>query len=268
MRFAPKGRVLWLGLLGLVAYLVFLIVSLPAAQAWKLIDGQVPVKAFGLNGTVWEGSAAVVLQAARRIEALQWDLRPSRLLLGRLDANIQARLPGGRIRSDVSLSPGSVAARQVRFEMPAPELVQWAGFRQQLPVRLEGQFDAVLRELLVDGKQIEKVDGLVGWNNAVIRFGSAPLPLGDLALRLEPATGGTNGTLTSQGGTIDVGGTMRLSPDGRFVMDLAVKAQGEISEDTRRAMALLRIPADGSQIRARLSGSLDGTGLRLERVKG
>jgi hypothetical protein len=101
----------------------------------------------------------------------------------------------------------------------------------------------------------------------VVRVGSVLLPLGDLALRLEPATGGTNGTLANQGGAIDLGGTLRLSPDGRFVLDLAVRARENLDQEVLPAMQLLGIPTDGSQVQARLSGGLDGSGIRLEPLK-
>lgn len=260
-------RVFWLVLLGLVAYIVFLLISLPAAQAWSWIGSHVPAQAFGLSGTVWHGQAAVVIQQGRRLEAVQWDLKPASLLLGRLRANVQARLPNGRLRGDFAVTPGGrFAAQQLRLDMPAPELLQWAGLSSKLPVRVEGQLDTLMRDLAVNGPRVERADGLISWHGAAIRFGSAPLPLGDLALRLEPGTGGTNGTLTNQGGAIDLGGTLRLSPDGRFVLDLAVQARDNPAQETVPAMKLLGIPTDGGKVQARLSGNLDGSGLKLEPI--
>lgn len=263
----PAVRFTVLVLLGLVAYLGFLVASLPAAQAWRWAGDRLPVQAYGLSGTVWDGQAAVVLQEGRRLEAVQWQLVPTRLLLGRLAANIQARLPDGRLRSEVTAAPGGrLTARQLRLDMPAPALLQWLGLTR-LPVQVDGRLDALLRELSLEGQRLLSADGLLSWHGAVVRFGNAPLPLGDVALRLEPATGGINGTLSNQGAPIDLGGALRLTPDGRFVLDMAVQAQGEVDEDTRRAMTLLGIPADGSQVKARLSGALDGTGLRLEPLR-
>lgn len=262
-----KLRLVWLVLLGLFAYALFLLLSLPAAQAWNWLEDQVPAQAFGLSGTVWNGQAAVVLQQGRRLEAVQWDVKPASLLTGRLRADLQARLPDGRLRGDVSLSPGGrIAVRQLRLDMPAPELLQWAGVSGQLPVQVDGQLDALMQELVVDGERVEHVDGLLNWHGAIARFGNIALPLGDLALRLEPATGGTNGTLVNQGGAIDLGGNLRLSPDGRFVLDLAVQARENYDSAATPAMQLLGIPTDGSQVQARLSGNLDGSGFRLEPV--
>lgn len=262
-----KPRLIWLALLGLLAYVLFLLLSLPAAQAWSWVSSQVPAQAYGLDGTVWNGQAAVVLQQGRRLEAVQWQLKPASLLTGRLRADIQARLPDGRLRGEITVSPGGrLAARQLRLDMPAPELLQWAGLSGRVPVQVAGQLDALLRELAVDDTRLEQVDGLLNWHNAIARFGNIGLPLGDLALRLEPATGGTNGTLVNQGGAIDLGGTLRLSPDGRFVLDLAVQAREGFDPEAAPALQLLGIPTDGRQIKARLSGNLNGSGIRLEPV--
>lgn len=260
-------RVVWLALLGLLAYALFLLLSLPAAQAWSWVGGQLPVQAYGLSGTVWSGQAAVVVQQGRRLEAVQWELQPASHLTGRLRADIQALLPDGRLRGNVSIAPGNrFTAQQLRLDMPAPELLQWAGISDRLPVQVTGRLDALLRELAIAGPRVEKADGLLNWHGAVVRFGSIALPLGDLALRLEPATGGTNGTLVNHGGAIDLGGTLRLSPDGRFVLDLAVQVRENFDPEAAPAMQLLGIPTDGRPVKSRLSGNLDGSGIRLEPV--
>jgi general secretion pathway protein N len=256
-------RAFGLILLGLVAYIVFLLISLPAAQAWAWFGGQVPVQAFGISGTVWQGQAALVSQQDRRLEAVQWEVRPSSLLLGQLRANVQARMADGRLRGDVAVSPGGrFTARQLRLDMPATELVQWAGL--SLPVRVEGQLDTLMQDLVVNGPRIIRADGLVSWHGAAISFGSSALPLGNLALRLEPGADGTSGVLTSHDGPIEIGGKLNMTPDGKFVMDLAVQVVGELPDDVLPSMKLLGIPADGRQVHARMSGNLDGSGLRLE----
>ena len=265
-----KLRLLGLVLLGLLAYALFLLSSLPAAHAWSLLSRHMPAQAYGLSGTLWNGQAAVVLQEQRRLEAVQWELRPASLLTGRLGADIQARLPDGRLRSEVVATPtGRVTARQLRLDMPAAELVQWAGLAGRLPVQLAGRFDVLMRELVLVDQRLEQADGLVNWHAANVRFGSLALPLGDLALRLEPtADGATGGTLVNQGGAVDLSGTLQIGQDGRFVLDLTTRARDAVDQDVVPALQLLGIPPDGSPVRGRLSGNLDGSGLRLEPLEG
>lgn len=257
-------RKTWLVVLGVIAYVVFLLISMPATQAWAWFGEQAPVKVYGISGTIWQGQAALLVQQDQRLEALQWEVRPAGLLRGQLRAQVQARVADGRLRGNVAVTPsGRFEAQQLRLDMPATDLVQWAGL--SLPVQVEGRLDTLLQDLAVDGPRVVRADGLISWHDASIRFGASALPLGNLALRLEPGSeGDTGGLLTSQGGPIDIQGRLNMSPNGAFVMDLDVQVVGEVADEVLPSMKLLGIPEDGRQVHARLSGNLDGSNLRLD----
>jgi len=256
-------RTIGLVLLGLLAFVFFLLITLPAAQAWAWFGRQAPMQVYGISGTIWQGQAALVVQQNSRLEAVQWQVQPWSLLLGQVRANVQSRMPDGLLRSEIALSFGQrFEARQLRLDMPATELVQWAGL--SLPVRVAGRFDTVMQELVVKGPKVLRADGLISWQDASISFGSSALPLGQLVLRLVPAAQGTSGELTSQGGPIEIGGTLDLDQDGGFILDLAVQVVDDLPDGVQTSMKLLGIPEDGRQVHARLSGNLDGSGLRLE----
>lgn len=259
-----RARGLTLGLLGLLAYLIFLVATLPAARAWAWFGESVPLQAYGLDGTLWHGRAAVMQDELRRLEAVQWEIRPLSLLRGNLSAEVQARLPGdGRLRSTVHLRPNRLRAEDLRLELPAPLVLTWAGI-DRLPVTVDGRFESLLRELVLVDERLLRADGLLSWNSATLALGRQPLPLGNLALRLRPGEDAILGTLTSQGGPLSLDGDLRLAPDGRFVLDMTARLSGEIDDATRRIFTAVGVPADGSPIQARLSGSLDGTGVSLQ----
>lgn len=258
-----KKRVIGLSVLGLLAYLLFLIATLPAARAWAWFGDAVPLRAYGLDGTLWSGQAAVLQDQVRRLDAVRWNLEPSELLLGRLAADVQARLPAeGRLSGEFQLTPDTLRARQLRMNLPATTLLEWAQIR--LPVKVDGRFESSMQGLAVrEGKLID-ADGIINWHNAILRLGSQPLPLGNVALRLTPGEDAILGKLVNQGSPLELGGDLRLTPDGRFVLDIKARLAGEADAATQRAFAAVGVPADGSPIQARLSGALDGTGVRLE----
>ena len=262
-----KKRIIGLTLLGLVAYSVFLIATLPAARAWAWFGGGVPLQAYGLDGTLWSGRAAVLQDQLRRLEAVQWQLRPVQLLLGRVAVDATGRLPDeGRLRGNFKLTPSAMHAEDLKFDLPATTLLQWAEI--QLPVKVDGRFDSLLQELAVSQGRLIQANGIVNWHSASLNLGRQPLPLGNIALRLEPADGAIKGTLMNQGSPLQLGGDLRLTPDGKFVLDINARLAGEADEATRQAFVNVGVPADGSPIQARLSGSLDGTGVRLESLNG
>lgn len=256
-------RTIGLILLGLLAFVFFLLISLPAAQAWAWFGKQVPMQVYGISGTIWQGQAALVVQQNSRLEAVQWQVQPWGLLRGQIRANVQSRLPDGLFRSEIALSLGQrLEARQLRLDMPATELVQWAGL--SLPVRVAGRLDTLMQELVVKGPKVLRADGLISWHDASVSFGSSALPLGQLILRLVPAAQGTHGELASQGGPIEIGGTLNLDQEGNFSLDLAVQVVGELPDGVQSSMKLLGIPEDGRQVHGRLSGNLNGSNLRLD----
>lgn len=267
-----RGKLILLILVGVIAYLIFLITRFPAAQAWALVNDQIPVQASGLSGTVWEGRAATIYQDGLRLDGVAWTLHPGAALTGRLAADISANLPDGRMRARIERGASTLRLKDARLDGSAAGLLALAGERR---INAAGRVDALLREVeIVDGR-LHQADGLINWQNAVLRPGSGlpignlSLPLGNLALRLEPADQGTHGTLVSEGGPLDIEGELKTDPgQGRFVMELMVRVIGEIDAETRRALQLLGVPTDGSPTRSRLTGNLDGTEILLTPAQG
>jgi len=263
MRVTRRG--ILLVLIGLISYLVFLVATLPAAHAWSWINSRVPAQAFGLTGTVWSGTAAVVQSGPRRFEAVHWNLKPISLVLGRLGVDLRSRLPGdGRVEGDLRLGRDRLDGQNVRLDMPMAELLRWAGAR--LAVGVDGRMDALLRSLALDQGRLTSADGVLNWHQAAIRLGSRAVPLGEVALRLEPAENGVVGKLTNQGGALQLAGTLRLNPDGKFTIDGTARATGQAEDETRQALSLLGIPADGSPLQIKLAGSLDQGGVKLQPI--
>jgi general secretion pathway protein N len=262
-----RKRAIGLVLIGLISYLVFLIVHFPAAQAYALFGGNLPLKAFGISGTVWSGQAAVVQVEQQRLEALQWTLQPASLLRARAAVDVQARVPGGSLSGHVQAGRTATRAQNLRVDLPATQLLQLAGIR--LPVRIDGRFDISMRELALHEGQLTHAVGMVSWRDAMVNLGR-PLPLGNMNLRLQPGSNNeTHGTLVNDGGPIDITqGDLRIAPSGEFVMMLTVQARpGAADSDAGSTMRLVGIPTDGTPVRARLIGSLDGSGVKLEPVQ-
>ena len=253
-------RGILLALLGVVCYLGFLIATLPAAQVWGWVGERLPVRAFGLSGTVWDGRAAVLQQEHRRLQNLHWQLDALPLLLGRARVDLQAEADNGRLRGLVTASRQSVLGDEVKLDMPAPDLLQWLGVN--LPVKVAGHFEAFLQHFEVHQGQLTDAAGILNWNNAELNLGR-PLALGNVALRLEPGDGAIIGKLVNQDSPLSLDGDLRLAPDGKFTLDLSARMAADASEEARKTLQMIGVPADGSPMRARLSGALDGTGMSL-----
>ncbi|HSN72053.1 MAG TPA: type II secretion system protein N, partial [Steroidobacteraceae bacterium] len=91
----------WLLLaLGLGAYLVFVVATLPASLvASRLADRG--IESAASSGTVWEGRLTGVRSGQNYLGDVQWTLHPARLLAARAAAHIELTRPDGRAAAHV-----------------------------------------------------------------------------------------------------------------------------------------------------------------------
>jgi general secretion pathway protein N len=125
----PGARLL---LLGVAAYLAFLVVNLPAAWVGVALERSSGGKlALGEpGGTAWNGHGALASLSSggyRRLVDLEWRLSPLALLAGRLSFALSGSAPDALIRANVSFGLRSVALKDVDASAPA------AAFEQAIP---------------------------------------------------------------------------------------------------------------------------------------
>src|SRR5262245_30208174 len=82
--------------LGLGAYIVFALVTLPAQLITDRLARQ-GVSMIGVQGTVWSGRAEAVQVANLNLGMLRWSLRPLALLTARAGADISVKRPDGSL---------------------------------------------------------------------------------------------------------------------------------------------------------------------------
>src|SRR5688572_6657091 len=107
--------------LGVGAYVALTLAMFPAGTALRWFAP--PGATFaGVAGTLWSGSAATCSVEGFTIEALRWDLRPASLLLGRLSADVEARIPDGFVSGNIVATPSTVTFSNVRGGTSLPAL--------------------------------------------------------------------------------------------------------------------------------------------------
>src|SRR5215510_1366979 len=130
--------------LGLGLYVAFALAMFPAGVAlrWLAPPG---VTFAGVAGTLWTGSAASCSVGGMSLDTLRWRVRPWSLFLGRISANVEARIPDGFVSGDVAASPSSVRFSDLRAATSLPAL------GNVLPVRgMRGQASVVLEQLVLE----------------------------------------------------------------------------------------------------------------------
>jgi hypothetical protein len=198
----------------------------------------------GVAGTLWSGSAATCSVEGFTVEGLRWDLRPISLLVGRLSADVEARIPDGFVSGNVAASPSSVSFSGVRAATSLPAL---AGI---LPVRgLRGQANVALEQLVLEN----------GWPATAVGDGSgAYVPLGDYTVSFVPAPEGQlAATFVDNGGPLEVNGTVSLDTQRVYMIDALVEPRAGANAMLVEGLKIMSGEPDAEgRRRFNLSGSL------------
>jgi hypothetical protein len=217
--------------LGLGAYVAFTLATFPAGTALRWFAPP-EVTFAGVAGTLWSGSAASCAAAGFRAEALRWRVRPASLLLGRISANIEARIPGGFLAGDLIASPSSVRFSELRAATSVPVLVSVVPALQGM----RGQASVALESLVLENGWPASITGelkLAGLEAPpLISDGSASLvPLGDYTVTFVPAPAGQiAANVVDNGGPLEVAGTVSLDTARNYTIDVLVEPRAGAPE--------------------------------------
>jgi general secretion pathway protein N len=242
---------------GFGAYVAFTLATFPAGTALRWLA---PPEAMfaGVAGTLWNGSAASCSVAGFTAEAVRWRVRPAALVLGRISANVEARIPDGFVSGTVTASPSSVRFSELRGATSLPALVG------VLPVRgMRGQATVALDLLVLENGWPSTAVGelkLAGLETLpLIPDGSgAYVPLGDYTVSfVPPADGGLAATFVDTGGPLEVEGTASLDASRAYVIDALIEPRVGAPEMLVEGLRIMTAEPDAEGRRhLNLSGSL------------
>lgn len=208
-------------LLGLVAWLFFLLWRMPALVAYDLAAETLDntLTPAGIGGTVWRGEVQQLQLREYPLGRLNWQLSPWDLLVGDVAAEFalsreEASLQG---RANAPFSGESVSLEALRGRIPLSLLQPHLAM---IPLPLDGVVSLRLDQVEVAGDKprLERVVGRIVWHQAGV-LAPQPLAFGDLQIELNTDDAGAiEGKIGDSGGplrlqailTVDEGGDYRL----------------------------------------------------------
>lgn len=161
-----KKSMLWL--LGLLAYLLFMLVLTPASLWLKLVTLPVDLQLGPVTGTLWQGQVAGVQKAPFYLPQLSWQLQPSLLWRGKLGLKLQ----GGNLRDaslpylavQAELGFGKVLLQQSTIRLPiAPIMPQ---LQLPMPVDASGAIVLNLQKFELGQPYCSELVGTASWQQA------------------------------------------------------------------------------------------------------
>jgi general secretion pathway protein N len=223
---------------GLAAFLVTLIVKLPARFLAPLLPARVTVGT--LEGTIWRGRTDVLAVDGQSIGGVRWQLHPLELFLGRLalDGELDRRDGEARARLRLGLG-GSVEARNVEAHLPLAALP-----RNIVPGGWSGVVRAELARVSLPQGAVPRIEGKVELRNL-----KAPPPqgaaIGSYSLLFDASSRQEDrlvGKVKDIEGPMQVEGTLSLGADRSYVVDGLVAPRPDASKAVTDTLRFLGTP--------------------------
>jgi general secretion pathway protein N len=236
---------LWRGVLaGVAAYLLFILVTAPAAKFLPYLQARLHgVQLSGVDGSLWSGRALLVQAPPVQLNDVSWSLRPLALLTGQFEFAVEGELRGNRVQARAGSSLlGRPFLTDVKGRVTAADLLHWLGQRQ---VKLAGDLDFDIEEVAFAESGVPALAGTVVWSPARVL---APLELAlgkaQLATRIEDTA--SRGKLETSGGALLVQADVEMAADGKYKLDALVQQKGDVPQAVTQFLSTFAEYSNGS----------------------
>ncbi|MDH5731294.1 MAG: type II secretion system protein N [Gammaproteobacteria bacterium] len=245
-------------LVGVAAFLLFLIVQTPAHLIFGLVANNLPLKVYGVNGSVWNGEIEQINVGRESITGVQWSLHPSHLLMGRVAADISASLGQRRINAYAARSiGGDIVLKNVSGRIDAQTLL---GLLKIPALQLGGEFNFNLQSVVLDGKIPLEAQGRVLWSDASSRFPQR-LELGTLSAIVSTTDKGIQAELKDGGnGPLELNGDLTLTQKGDYDFNGVFASREGAQSMLGRSLNMMGRPNREGKVSVKNKGNLSALG--------
>jgi general secretion pathway protein N len=245
-------------LIGVVIYLVFLVVYLPAGVALRLAPLPTNLSLGGVQGSLWSGSVETLTMAGRQVEQLRWDLNPWPLLLGRVELDLQlgSRAAAVSGKGKLGWSASGLSIEGLRFEAPNPFLIGNA----RLPFRTEvgGELSLLVDNLVQGTPWCESLKGKLFLNRTQVKNQFGDYPLGDMELALACSDGKVQLKADESRNHLGVSGTIELAANKLVMINAKIKETQQQSADLKQSLKFLGQPDADGYYQIKYQGQIPG----------
>ena len=206
---------------GLIAYVVFLLVSLPASFLTRYVlpavDKSNSMSLQSVRGTLWNGHANNTRVAMFDLGTLKWNLSAWSILLGDVALDVNFKSEQAKGSGDVAVGfGGTVAAENIELQFPAEMLLPLI---RRLPISISGGVRGTVNQLNYEQFETLQVDGRFVWQDAAMR---APqnFSFGDIMIEMTPHNRGTKIKITDQNkGPVKMELNIRLEGSTKYTLN-------------------------------------------------
>jgi hypothetical protein len=243
-------RGVWITLAALLAFAGIILARLPASWVVPASGGKAAIGCTGVDGTLWSGSCSGLFVQRKPVGDLTWELRPLRLLAGRLAAHVTLASPLAHGSADAELGLNEyLLAQNVNADVPLdPKLMPG------LPPQLRGQSHLALTRLVLVKGALKQLQGRIEVHDLEDLSGRATR-LGSYAVTFAPTEADPTGVIKDLDGPLSVAGTLRLTPQGGFEVEGTVAPRPGAPQELTDNLRYLGSPDASGRRQFSLSGT-------------
>ena len=247
--------------IAIISYLFFTLSAVPASSVYSLVsDKQLPVKLYGIDGSIWNGSAdSAVMPRKPPVEDIHWQLNPFALLLARISADFNARFNNQPIIGHIKLSAGGqLTLSDLKTSMAASEIARLAS----VPLgEFEGEVFLNIKTASMTEAELPVIDGALIWRNAKVTLTEA-VDLGQLNIQFSPQTNGDLlAKLSNDKGSIDISGELTVSQNKAYKMDIVLTPKSNTSPSITQSLGFFAQRQANGSYRIKQNGNLRQFGI-------
>lgn len=247
-------RAIKFSVIALVAYVIFLFVTFPAARAYQYISNQLPptIKLYGLKGSIWSGQAELITLASQQYSNASWRFQPKSLFTGAAVFYLDLDNGQSQIKGNVGINLSkSIVLEDLLLQQELVDLQALA----QASATVGGKISGRVKSLIMSPSKISEADA-----NFVLRDVALLLPRrtewGDFKLDISKPDTETIAKISDQGGPLLADGTVNISETNDYNVSLAVQAASGASNDLIQGIDLFGRPGNDGKVRLNYKGSL------------
>jgi len=237
---------------GVVAWLVFLVVTIPADRALALAPSIPDVAVSSVQGTLWRGQAGSVVVKGVLLNDVSWRFSFLSILTGRVEFDLQAGLNGKPFHALVGRTfTGANYLADVQASLQATDVLYRLGIKQ---VSVGGELVINLDDVRLTPSGIPMFSGEASWLPARVE---APLvlSLGTVTLTTQHDSSVTQGNLVAAGGVLQVQADVVLEAGGDYRLNAAIKQNGTVPQAVTKFLSTFA-EYDNGQYRLEWSDNL------------
>ncbi|WP_423820517.1 type II secretion system protein N [Salinisphaera sp. SPP-AMP-43] len=250
-----KWRRFRFAIAGGIAFVIGLVVYLPASLVAHWTTDGTPVQLQGVSGTLLDGQAAYVSLPDGALDNLQWQLAPAALLLGRLSVSVRTDTDLGHLSGNVDRSLfGGNTIRHLHGEATIGWAADLAGYTF---VPLSGRIGLDLSQVSFDDQlKVSALDGQVQLTNSRWELLNPPLTLGRFQAQVTHTDDGLAAEIVDSHGPLALTGQVRLVGQRRYDLNVRLRARAGADERLKKILGQLGRPDNEGWYRVREQGRL------------